>query len=87
MIIEMIFTNTLIALLQCIHMHKSDKQNPLFAAFDRSRIICDRPTTRPGVLVGELPKESNDLEGTFYVRDNKTFYIQLFSYDTLGPSE
>ena len=55
--------------------------NQDLADHDRSLVFCDRPATRPGVLVGELTSESNGLGGTFYVRDDKTFYIQLFSYD------
>ena len=57
--------------------------NPLEAAYEPNRILCDRPTTQPGVLVGELPDGGNPraISGTFYVKDQYTFVIQLFSYN------
>ncbi|XP_064398584.1 uncharacterized protein LOC135345151 [Halichondria panicea] len=64
-----------------INLGTAYANNQDLADHDRSLVFCDRPATRPGVLVGELTSESNGLGGTFYVRDDKTFYIQLFSYD------
>lgn len=57
------------------------------ADHDRSLVFCDRPSTRPGVLVGDLPTDSNSLDGTLYVQDSKTLYVQLFSYDARGDGE
>ena len=63
------------------HTLSKQTNNQAIADHDRSLVFCDRPTTRPGVLVGTLPSQSNGLGGTFYVQDSNTFYIQLFSYD------
>ncbi len=61
--------------------------NQALADHDRSLVVCDRPTTRPGVLVGMLSKDNHGLEGTVYVQDDKTLYIQLFSYDAGGEGK
>ncbi len=56
--------------------------NPLERDYQPDKILCDRPATRPGVLVGELPTtDTRAISGTFYVQDEYTFFIQLFSYD------
>ena len=54
------------------------------ASHNRSLVTCDRPTTRPGAPVGMLSNDAHGVEGTVYVKDAKTFYIQLFSYDARG---
>lgn len=61
--------------------------NQAVADHDRSLVVCNRPTTVPGVLVGTLSKDSNRLEGTLYVGDRNILYIQLFSYDAGGDGE
>ena len=50
--------------------------------YEPSRIYCDRPSTRPGVYIGELPTDvaDNYVSGAFYVVDEYQLYIQLLTY-------
>ena len=61
----------------------SQSNNPYEVAYEPNKILCNRTTTRPGVYLGELPTtNARTVSGSFYVYDETTFFIQLFSLDT-----
>ena len=64
------------------HPHTSQTNSPRVNYFDPSRILCDRPSTRPGVYIGELSTDVqiNGVSGEFYVVDEYKLYIQLFNF-------
>ena len=57
----------------------------LISAVD-DELLASQPASQP-VFLGTLPNLEHDTSGKLYAIDEKTFFIQDFTYDGFGPSE